>query len=95
MDNIRNQHIRGSTRVGQASKKITEKRFKWDGNVTMMKEEVRSMLDANIPGKRSRGRPNLRWKDACKRDMAEAGRREDNTTNRAEWRKKIYMGDPR
>ena len=56
----------------------------------MMKEEVRSMLDANIPGKRSRGRPNQRWKYAYKRDITE-----DNTTNRAEWRKEINMGDPR
>ena len=30
-DNIRNEHIRGKTRVVQASKKITEKRLKWYG----------------------------------------------------------------
>ena len=28
-DKIRNEHIRGTTRVVQASKKITEKRLKW------------------------------------------------------------------
>ena len=42
-------------------------------------------------GKEPRGRPNLRWKDASKRDMKEATEavlKEDNTTNRAEWRKK-------
>ena len=44
-----------------------------------MKEEhvARRMLDVAIPGKRRRGRPNLMWKDACKRDMtggAERGR---------------------
>ena len=43
-----------------------------------MKEEhiVRRMLDVEIPGKRRRGRPNLRWKDACKRDMTEVGLKE-------------------
>ena len=48
-----------------------------------MKEEhiVRRMLDVDIPGKRRRGRPNLRWKGACKRDMTEVGLKEDNTTN--------------
>ena len=51
-------------------------------------------------GERRRGRPNLRWKDAsfaCKRDMTEVGLKEDNTTNRAEWKKKLisYTGDPR
>ena len=28
---------------------------------------VRRMPDVDIPGKRRRGRPNLGWKDACKR----------------------------
>ena len=64
-----------------------------------MKEEhiVRRMLDVDIPGKRKRGWPNLRWKDACKRYMTEAGLKEDNTPNRAEWKKKLisYTGDPR
>ena len=55
------------------------------------------LLDVDIPGKRRRGRPNLRWKDVCKRDMTQAGLKEDNTTNRAEWRKKVisYTGDPK
>ena len=59
----------------QASKKITEKRLKWYGHVRRMKEEhiVRRMLDVDLPGKRRRGRPSLRWKDACKRDMTQAG----------------------
>ena len=98
-DKIRNEHIRGTTRVVQASKKITEKRLKWYVHVRRMKEEhiVRRMLDVDIPGKRRRGWPNLRWKDACKRDMTQAGLKEDNATNRAKWRKKLisYTGDPR
>ena len=44
---------------------------------------MRRMLDVDIPGKRSRGRPNLRWKHACKRDMTDAGLNQDNATNRA------------
>ena len=82
----------------QASKKITEKLMKWYGHVRRMKEEhiVRRMLDVDIPGKR-RGRPNLRWKDASKRDMTEAGLNKDNATNRAAWRKKInsHTGNPK
>ena len=98
-DKIRNVHIRGTTRVVQASKKITEKRLKRYGHVRRMKEEdvVRRMLDVNIPLKRRIGRPNLRWTDAFKRDVTEAGLKEDNATNMAEWRKKLinYTGDPR
>ena len=99
MDKIRNEYIRGTTRVAQASNKITEKRLKWYGHVRRMKEEhiVRRMLDVDTPGERRRGRPNLRWKDACKRDMAEVGLKEDNKTNRTAFRNKIisYNGDPR
>ena len=98
-DKIRNDHIRGTTRVVQASKKITEKQLKWYGHVRRMKEEhiVRRMLYVDIPGKRRRGRSNLLWKDACNRDMTEVGLKEDNATNRAALRYKIisYTGDPR
>ena len=83
----------------QAYKKITEQRLKWYGHVRRKKGEhiVRRMLDVDIPGKRRRGRPNLRWTDACKIAMTQAGLKEGNTTNRAEWRKKLisYTGDPR
>ena len=33
-DKIRNEHIRGTTRVAQASKQITERRLNWYGHVT-------------------------------------------------------------
>ena len=93
-DKTRNEHIRGTTRVVQASKNITGNRLKWYGHVRRMNEEhiVRKMLDMDIRGKRRRGRQNLRWKDACKRGMPQA---ELNATNRAEWRKKLisYTGD--
>ena len=62
-----------------------------------MKEEhiVRRVLDVDIPGKRRREWPNLRWKDAYKIDMTEVFLKEDNTTNGAAWRKKIncHTGD--
>ena len=80
-DKIRNELIRGTTRVVLASKTITEKRLNWYFHVRRMKEKhiVRRMLDVDIPGKRRRGRPNLRWKDACKRDMTDGSERgQDN-----------------
>ena len=49
-DKIRNEHIRGTTRVVQACKKIPEKRLKLYGHVMRMKEEhvVRRMVDVDI-----------------------------------------------
>ena len=92
-DHIQNEHIRGTPRVVQASKKITEQRLKWYGHVRRMKGEhiVRRMPDVDIPGKSRprRGRSNLRWKDVCKRDMTQAVLKEDSATIRAEWRNKL------
>ena len=42
---------------------------------------MRRILDVDIPGKRRRGRSNIRWKDAYKIDMTEPGLKEDNATN--------------
>ena len=54
-------------RVTQPSKNITERRLNWYGRVMRRDEEhrLRKVLRADIPGKRKRGRPKTRWKDAC------------------------------
>ena len=51
------------------------------------------MLVVEMPGKR-RCRPNIRWKDAYKRDTTDARPKEDNTTNMTEWRNKIISCRP-
>ena len=38
-DKIRNKHIRGTMKVVQASRKITERRLKWYGQVMRMEED--------------------------------------------------------
>ena len=57
-DKIRNEDIRGTTRVAQASKKITERRLNWYGHVMGRDGEhiLRRVWRADIPGKRKRGR---------------------------------------
>ena len=98
-DKIRNEHIRGTTKVVQASRKITERRLKWYGHVMRMEEDhvVRRVMTKAIPGKRKRGRPKTRWKDVCKRDMQTVGLREDDEGDRAYWKETIdnHSGDPR
>ena len=97
-DKIRNEHIRGTTRVAQASKKITERRLNWYGHVMRRDGEhiLRKVLRADIPGKRKRGRPKTRWEDAGQRDLKSTGLRAGEETDRAMWRRKItsYTGDP-
>ena len=90
-DKIRNEHIRGTTRVAQASKKITERRLNWYGHVMMRDGDhiLRKVLRADVPGKRKRGRPKTRLKDACQRDLKSTGLRAGEETDRAIWRRKI------
>ena len=98
-DKIRNEHIRGTTKVVQASRMITERRLKWYGHVMRMEEDhvVRRVMTKAIPGKRKRGRPKTRWKDVCKRDMQTVGLREGDEGDRAYWKETInnHSGDPR
>ena len=95
---IRNEHIRGTTRVVQASKKITERRLNWYGHVMRRDGEhiLRKVLRSDIPGKRKRGQPKTSWKDACQRDLKSTGLRAGKETDRAMWRRKIisHTGDP-
>ena len=97
-DMIRNEHIRGATRVVKASKKITEKRLKWYGHVRRMKEEhnIERILDVDIPVKEEEDGQTYDGKMHTK-TMTDMGLKEDNTTNWAEWKKKLisYTGDPR
>ena len=89
-DKTRNEPIRGTTRVVHASRKITERRVNWYGHVTRRDEEhtLRKVLRTDIPGKRKRGRPKTRQKDACQRYLKSTGLRAGET-DRATWRRKI------
>ena len=63
---FRNEHVRGSVKVVPVTKKITEKRLKWNGQVKRRDEghvgPTRRTLDApvNLPGQRRR-RQKPRW----------------------------------
>ena len=84
--------------MAQASTKITERRLNWYGHVMRRDGEhiLRKVLRADIPGKRKRGRPKTRWKDAFQRDLKSTGLRAGEEMDRAMWRRKIisYTGDP-
>ena len=56
-DKIRNEHIRGTTKVVHESRKITERRLKWYGHDMRMEEDhvVRRGMTKAIPGKGREG----------------------------------------
>ena len=59
LDIIRNEIIRGTTKVGKISKKVQESRLKWYGHVLRREDEYvgKSVMGMEVPGKRRRGRP--------------------------------------
>ena len=63
LDRIRNERIRGTTKVGEISKNVQESRLKWYRHVLRREDEYmgKRVMVMGVPGKRRRGRPNQRW----------------------------------
>ena len=56
MDRIRNERIRGTTKVGEISTKVQESRLKWCGLVLRREDEYvgKRVMVMEVPGKRKR-----------------------------------------
>ena len=54
LDRIRNERIRGTTKVGEISKKVQESRLKWYGHVLRREDEYvgKRVMGMEVPGKR-------------------------------------------
>ena len=73
LDRIRNERIRGTTKVGEISKKVQESRLKWYGHVLRREDEYvgKRVMWMEVPGKRRRRRPKRRWMDTIGNDLPE------------------------
>ena len=73
LDRIRNERIRGTTKVGEISKKVQESRLKWYGHVLRREDECvgKRVMGMEVPGKRRRGRPKWEWLDSIRNDLWE------------------------
>ena len=62
MDRIRNERIRGQTKVGQIRTKVRERRLKWCGHVMRRDEENvgKRVIRMYVDGRRRKGRPKRR-----------------------------------
>ena len=69
MDKIRNEYIRGTAQVGRFGEKTREARLRWYGHVLRKDDGYigRRMLRMELPGKRKRGRPKMRFMDVVER----------------------------
>ena len=96
MDRIRNEIIRGTTKVGEIFKKVQESRLKWYGHVSRREDEYvgKRVMGMEVPGKRRRGRPKRRWLDSIRNDLSERGLSEEDAQDRPRWRRLIRHIDP-
>ena len=97
-DKIMNEFIRGSLGVALIGDKIRESQLRWLRHVQRrpMTAPVRRSETIQIEGaRRTRGRPKLTWVEVVKRDMAACNLTADKALNRAEWRNRIHVADPK
>ena len=92
---IRNERIRRTTKVGEITKKVQERRLKWYGLVMRREEHYvgRRAMEMKVQGRRKRGRPKRRWLDAVN-DIKEKGLSADELYDRATWRRMLSYIDP-
>ena len=95
-DRMRSNDIRSELGVENITSRIRTSRLRWFGHVKRMKETswARRAMEMEVDGRRSRGRPSLRWRDNINSDMKMRGVREGDTQDRALWRRKIRTPDP-
>ena len=89
LDKIGNESIRGTTKVGEITKKVQERRLKWYGHVMRREEHYvgRRALVMKVQGRMKRGRPKRRWLDKVNDDIKDMGLSADDVYDRATWRR--------
>ena len=70
-DKIRNEYIRGTVKVERLGMKMRKGRLRWYGHVMRRDQEYvgRKMMKMELPGKRKRRRPKIRFSVVVKEDM--------------------------
>ena len=93
---IRNERIRGTTKVGEITKKVQERRLRWHGHVMRREEHYvgRRAMVIKVQGSRKRRRPKRRWMDKVKDDIKAKGLSADDVYDRATWRRMSSYIDP-
>ena len=96
LDKMRNERIRGTTKVGKITTKVQEIRSKWYGHVMRREEHYvgRRAMVMKVQGIRKRGRPKRIWLDKVKDDVKDKGLSADDVYDRATWRRMSSYIDP-
>ena len=71
LDRIRNEIIRGTTKMEEISKKVQEGRLMRYGHVLRREYVGKRVTVMEVPGERIRGRPKRGWLDNTNNDLSE------------------------
>ena len=95
-DKIRNEYVRGTTKIAKLGDKLRNVRLRWYGHVKRREEDYveKRMMEMAVPGIRKRGRPRRRWMDLVREDMERVGAKEGDEVDRVKWRLLSRCGDP-
>ena len=97
---ISNEEIREELGIHSVDEAGRRARLRWWGHLNRMSEsrEPKKILEADIAGRRSRGRPRRRWRDSVRSDLEIRGLELEEarilTGTRREWRKVVLGADP-
>ena len=67
LEHRRNAEILEEAKVEHIATVIRRRRLEWFGHIKRRDEteNIRAVVEMKMEGKRLRGRPKLKWKDAC------------------------------
>ena len=96
LDRIRNERIRGTTKVGEISQTVQESRLRWYGHVLRREDEYvgKRVMGTEMPGKRRRERPKRRWLDSIRNDLSERELSGEDAQDCPRWRRLTRHIDP-
>lgn len=75
MDSLKTEHIRGTVKVGQASRKVQEARLRWYGHILRCAEDYlrHRIVEMRVPARQKRGKARIEIEGLCGRGL---GRKE-------------------
>src|SRR6266536_4933423 len=73
--------------------KIKESRLRWYGHVMRSGDDstLKNIMDAEVRGRRSKGRQKKRWIDLVRQDMKTVGITDKDAQRRSLWRRSIRV----
>ena len=95
LDRIRNEKIRGTTKVGEISKKVQESRLKWYGH-TEKRRRIRRQEGGGDggAGEKKERKTKAEGLDSIRNDLSERELSREDTQDLAKWRRFIRHIDP-